>query len=97
MDNVLVHSEYGEKVLREDISKYFKLKEAPIVVPDIYFGYYVLKVILDNDDIVYAFGSNQYVQVAVSNVDKYLNGHTSKLPFRAMTQLSSIYQPEADV
>ena len=38
VDNLLVLSHYGEDVLRNEIGKYFKLKEDSIGPPDIYLG-----------------------------------------------------------
>jgi len=38
VDDCLVISDNGEKILREEIGKYFKVKEASIDPPDIYLG-----------------------------------------------------------
>jgi len=45
----------------------------------------------------WAFGSCQYVQSAVWNVEEHLAKAGDKLPFKAPTQLSSGYRPEIDV
>jgi hypothetical protein len=45
----------------------------------------------------WAFGSCQYVQSAVNNVEEYLASKGEKLPYKAPTPLSSGYRPEIDV
>ena len=45
----------------------------------------------------WAFGSCQYVQSAVNNVEEYLALKGEKLPYKAPTPLSSGYRPEIDV
>jgi hypothetical protein len=45
----------------------------------------------------WAFGSCQYVQSAVKNVEEHLAKIKEKLPYKAPTPLSSGYHPEIDV
>ena len=45
----------------------------------------------------WAFGSSQYVQAAVKNVEEYLTRKGQKLVAKAPTPLSSGYRPEIDV
>ncbi len=45
----------------------------------------------------WAFGSCQYVQAAVKNVEDCLTSKGEKLPYKAPTPLSSGYRPEIDV
>jgi hypothetical protein len=96
-DDALVCSENAERILREEIGKYFDLKEASIGTPDIYLGGKVSKVQLENGAIAYTFSSSQYVKNAIDNVEKYLEARNAKLPCRANTPLSPNYRPELDV
>ena len=66
---VLVVSEIGEPILRNEIGKCFELKEASIGPPKIYLGGDDRKVDLVNGVSCYAFSFSQYVQAAVSNVE----------------------------
>ena len=96
-DNALVISKQGKHILRNEIGKYFELKEESIGPPDIYLGGKMRKVQLENGLYAWAFGSSQYVQAAVNNVETYLRGKHLVLPTRADTPLSSNYRPELDV
>ena len=96
-DDALVVSEFGEKILREELGKYFELKEESIGTPDIYLGGKVSKVTLENGVKAYSFGSSKYVQAAVNNVADHLEKAGMKLPSRTKTPLSSNYRPEIDV
>ena len=55
------------------------------------------KVQLENGLYAWAFGSSQYVQAAVNNVETYLRGKHLVLPTRADTPLLSNYRPDLDV
>ena len=48
VDDVLIVSEHGEKVLREELGKYFELKEESIGPPSFYLGGKLRKVTLDS-------------------------------------------------
>ena len=96
-DDALVCSENAERILREEIGKYFDLKEASIGTPDIYLGGKISKVQLENEVVPYTFSSSQYVKNAIDNVEKYLEMRNAKLPCRANTPLSPNYRLELDV
>jgi hypothetical protein len=102
-DDALCISEKPEMVLRRELGKYFELKEESIGPPKIYLGGRVRKVQLDNGVECWAFGSSQYVQSAVRNVEEYLaerhaKGDTEyKMPQRADTPMQTSYRPELDV
>ena len=69
MNDCLVVSDHGEKMLREEIGKYFKLKEKSIGPPDVYLGGKMRRVKLENVSKAWAFISSQYVVKAVKNVE----------------------------
>ena len=96
-DDALVVSENAKRILREEVGKYFELKEASIGPPDIYLGGKVSTVQLENGMNAYSFSSSQYVKNAIENVEKYVNEKGTKLPCRANTPLSPNYRPEVDV
>ncbi|CAJ1957768.1 unnamed protein product, partial [Cylindrotheca closterium] len=81
----------------------FELKEESIGPPKIYLGSNVQKVELDTGVQCWAFGSSQYVQAAVMNVERYLNDRCKagderfKLKPKAMTPMQTSYRPELDV
>ena len=68
VDDCLVVSENGEKVLRNEIGKYFTLKETSAGPPKVYLGGEIILVELANASKAWAFSSSQYVQEAVQNV-----------------------------
>ena len=96
-DDALVVSENAKRILREEVGKYFELKEASIGPPDIYLGGKVSTVQLEKGMNAYSFSSSQYVKNAIENVEKYVNEKGTKLPCRANTPLSPNYRPEVDV
>ena len=96
VDDCLVISDNGEKILRNEIGKYFKLKEASIGPPDIYRGGKMRKVELENGAKAWSFSSSQYVQEAVRNVEVYLNERKKKLASKAGSPISNNYRPEID-
>ena len=86
--------------LRNELGRYFELKEESIGPPDHYFGGKVRKVQLENGVNAWAFSSSQYVQTAVKNVEAYLMSEDSKhwkMPDKADTPLTTTYRPELDV
>ena len=98
VDDALVISENAEEVLRNEIGKYFEIKEKSIGPPKIYLGGHVRKVDLDNGAEAWAFSSSQYVQAAVKNVETYLETLDNwKLPSKAETPIQTSYRPELDV
>ena len=99
-DDALVLSENAESVLRNELGRYFVLKEESIGPLKIYLGGGVRKVQLDNGVECWAFSSSQYVKSAVNNVEEYLSKHDNpkwKMPKKAETPLQTSYRPELDV
>ena len=102
-DDALCVSMNPERVLRKELGKYFELKEESIGPPKIYLGSNVRKVELDTGVQCWAFGSSQYVQAAVKNVERYLADRCKtgderfKLKPKAMTPMQTSYRPELDV
>ena len=96
-------SEHPEKALRQGVGKYFKLKEASIGLPKIDLGGNVRQVELKTGVLAWAFGSSQYVQQAVKNIETYLTdrqrlGDTRfRLPATANTPMRTSYRAELDV
>ena len=100
VDDALVVSENAESVLRNELGRYFELKEESIGPPDHYLGGRVRKLQLENVVHAWAFSSFQYVQTAVRNVEAYLlteNSKHWKMPNKADTPLTTTYRPELDV
>ena len=96
-DDCLVISDRAESTLREEIGKYFELKEESIGPPKLYLGGQMRQVEMSNGAKAWAFGSAQYVKAAVENVKSYLSKKGKNLPKKARTPLSSGYRPEIDV
>jgi hypothetical protein len=99
-DDALVISKNAEQVLRNELGRYFTLKEESIGPPKIYLGGHVRKVQLENEVKCWAFSSSQYVQAAVKNVEEYLSKRDNvnwNLPKKAETPMQTSYRPELDV
>ncbi len=99
-DDALVISENAEQVLRNELGRYFTLKEESIGPPKIYLGGHVRKVQLENGVECWAFSSSQYVQAAVKNVEEYLSKRDDvnwNLPKKAETPMQTSYRPELDI
>ena len=99
-DDALAIGENSERVLRQELGRYFLLKEESVGPPKIYLGGGVRKVVLDNGISAWAFSSSQYVHAAVQNVERYLSEPENsrwKLPRKAMTPLRTSYRPELDI
>jgi hypothetical protein len=90
-------SESAEKVLRNEIGQHFVLRDESIGPPSQYLGGKLRLVTLGNGVKAWVFGSCQYVQSAVKNVEEHLAKIREKLPYKAPTPLSSGYRPEIDV
>ena len=91
VDDALVVSENAESILRNELGRYFELKEESIGPPDHYIGGRVRKVQLENGVYAWAFRSSQYVQTAVKNVEAYLDSQDNKhwkMPSKADTPLN---------
>ena len=68
IDDCLVISDPGEDVLRNEIGKYFSLKESSIGAPTQYLGGKLCMVELENGQKCLEFGSGQHVREAFQNV-----------------------------
>jgi hypothetical protein len=97
VDDCLVISEHGESVIKNDIGKYFILKESSIGPSDIYLGGNVRKLNLANGSTAWSFSSSQYVQAAVNNVEAHLKKIMQKIPNKANAPLKTDYWPEVDL
>ena len=100
VDDALVISDKAESILRNEIGRYFELKEASIGPPKMYLGAGIRKVKLDNGMEAWAASSSQYVQAAVKNVEEYIEKSHHKqwrIPNKVETPLRSTYRPELDV
>jgi hypothetical protein len=96
-DVLVLISENAESVLRKEIGQHFVLQDESIGPPSQYLGGKLREVTLENGAKAWAFGSCQYVQSAVRNVEDHLAKAGEKLPYKATTPLSSGYRPEIDV
>ena len=100
VDDTLVVSENAESILRNELGRYFHLKEESIGPPTVYLGGRVRKVQLENGVWAWSISSSQYVGSAIKNVEEYIgrpeNSHL-KIPSRAETPLTTSYRPELDV
>ena len=96
-DDCLVISDRADGVLRKEIGHYFELKEESIGAPSQYLGGKLREVQLENGQNAWAFGSKQYVEAAVKNVEDYLRARGKCLAAKAVTPLSHGYRPEVDV
>ena len=102
VDDCLCISVDPESIIRNEIGKYFIVKETSIGPPDIYLGGKVRKVELETGVECWAFSSSQYVQEAVRNVRKCLekryeekNDHLKfHLPKKAPAPMFNDYRPE---
>ena len=100
VDDALVVFENAESILRNELGRYFELKEESIGPAEHYLGGKVRKVQLENGVHAWAFHSSQYVQTAVKNVMAYLlteNSKHWKLLNKAHTPSTTTYRPELDV
>ena len=89
-------SKHGEKMLREEIGKYFNLKENSVGPPDVYLGGKIRWIKLENGSKAWAFSSSQYVVEAVKNVESYLARKDKKLNAKAGAPISSGYRPDTE-
>ena len=100
-DDCLAVGMNPEGLLRNELGRYFQLKEESIGPPDIYLGGKVRKVRLENGTMCWAFGSSQYVKAAVANLETYLSkpehNYWGKLPKNVNAPLPVSYRPELDV
>ena len=93
-------SDNAESILRNEIGRYFELKEASIGPPKMYLGAGIRKVKLDNGMEAWAASSSQYIQAAVRNVEEYIEKSHHKrwrIPNKVDTPMRSTYRPKLDV
>jgi hypothetical protein len=83
VDNVLVISEKAEAVLRKEIGKDWVLKEDSTGRPSKYMGGKLREDTLTSGVKCWAFGSSQYVHLAVNNVVDHLKKKGLKLPHKS--------------
>ncbi|KAL7544464.1 hypothetical protein ACHAWF_007845 [Thalassiosira exigua] len=81
----------GESILRDEIGKYFILKEELIGPLSQYPDGKLCQVTMANGQRCWAFGSTQYVQDAVNNDKQYLANKGKKLQARAPMPLAIGY------
>ena len=72
VDDALIVSENAESILRNELGRYFHLKEESIGPPTVYLDGRVCKVQLKNGVWAWSFSSSQYVQSAIKNVEEYV-------------------------
>ena len=96
VDDTLAISENAEHIIRNEIGKYFEMKEASIGKPTIYLGGKVNEVTLNNGANAWSFSSSQYVQAAVRNVNDYLEKRGEKLQPKVKAPFTSNYRPELE-
>ena len=96
-DDALVVSENAESILRDELGKYFELKQESIGPPNFYLGRSVRKVTVDNGVEAWAFSSSQYVNAPVKNVEDRLERLGMNLHGKVETPLRTDYRPELDV
>ena len=94
VNDALVISENGEKILVKEIGKYFTMKPRSIGPPSLYLGGHMRQVTLVNCMKAWGFSSSQYVQAGVKNVEEYLTTTEHKLPSKALTPIQTSYRPE---
>ena len=79
VDDGLVVSDHYENMLREEIGKYFKIKDKSIGPPDVCLGGNMRRFKLENGYKSWAFSSSQYGVEDVNNVEEYLARREKKL------------------
>ena len=83
--------------MRDELGKYFELKQESIGPPKLCLGGSIRKVTLDNWVEAWEFISSQHVKAEVQNVDDRLKNMGFKLPGKAETPLWEAFRPELDV
>ena len=97
VDDALCISMNPKQVLENEIGKYFLIKPGSVGPPKLYLGNKVSQVTLENGVQAWSFSSSQYVQNAVSNIEKFLHKIGKSLPKRATAPFTTGYRPEIDV
>ena len=73
------------------------MKSESIGPPSLYLGGKLREVVLESGEKAWAFGSSQYVQAAVKNVEQYLEKSGKSLKPKAIDVLPKGYRPEIDI
>ena len=97
VDDALCCSMNAKHVLKNEISRYFYIKEGSVGPPSIYLGNKMSNVTLEGETNAWALSLSQYVQNAVANVEKQLKAEDKSLPKQATSPLSNNYWPEIDM
>ena len=96
-DDCLVVSENAESTSNKEIGRYFELKLDSLGPPSLYIGSHLREVTLDTGIKAWVFGSTQYVQAAVKNVEEYLKQKSKSLNAKGLDFLPKNYRPELDI
>ena len=80
-------------VLMKEIQKDFRFKKDKIGPPEIYFGAYLERKVLNGND-VWTKCSRDYVKMAVENIQAQLKRDGKGLTTRAVTPIINDYSPE---
>ena len=97
VDDCLCIAGIVEEIIRDEIGKYFHLKEESIGEPKIYLGNKVSKVKLSNGVSAWSLSSSRYVQEAVKCVETHLIERGLNLMTRAPSPSPKDCRPELDV
>ena len=87
VDDASVVSENAESIVRDELGKYFELKQEAIGPPKFYLCGSIRKVHLDNGAEEWGFSSSQHVKAAFKNIEYRLEKLGMKLPSKAETAL----------
>ena len=96
-DNCLVVLDNAERILREEIGRYFELKPSSVGPSSLYLGGHLRKVQVDSGVTAWAFSSTQYVQTAVFNVETHLKEKGKGLKPKTNGVLPRDYRPKINV
>ena len=90
-------SENAESILKKEIGKYFELNSESIGSPSLYLGGRLHEVVLESGVKPWAFGSLQYVQAPVKNVEQYLEKNGKSLKPKVIDVLPKGYRPKIEI
>ena len=106
VDDCLCISVNPEMIVRDEIGKYFLMKEVSIGEPDVYLGGEVQKVELELGEMCWAFSLSQYVGEACQNIrnhlkerngDTYVQECTYFMPKKVPAPMPNEYHPKTDI
>ena len=90
-------SDQDEAFIRNEIRKYFSLKESSISTPTQYLGGKLRMVELENGHKCWPFGLRKYVEESVQNILKYIKKRGEGLSEKSVTPTNNGYCPEIDI